>query len=301
MTHKKASEAAIAFCEKLNDGTSAKVLTVICESMGIMFDDDEIPMMTKAGYIASVVPTNRFIKNGADGLVEAVYKLKLGETAVYVRMKPQDEYRVFSGLESMTCRAAHVAEFLDALYARTPGSNEIHLYKNTSISSAVGSRSFTDRVTRLITENEDIRQLAKCEKCLHDFDHEHQDRGTSKGCDVVREAIRKCSLENLIPSEDIKCEMVFIGFIPALDMFVSAWDVEGSENTGNITVAFTVDEFGNVNGYDHGGHDQHRSLDIYDGGSYKFFDKGHHDNSTYDMMSKSTNPEVAMIDVWTKH
>ena len=110
----------------------------------------------------------------------------------------------------------------------------------------------------------------------------------SEARESIRAAFKKCREIEMVKPEAITSQEVYLGYVPERDVFLSAWDVFGSHNTGSVLIEFAISEDGKIlsSRSKDGDYDRDREVDeICDASDRKFYDKNPSKNDHHGPMS----------------
>lgn len=317
MGKKQFNPRGAQFCAQINDSGNT-LLMLMCENLAVELTVEEQDALKNGGWQIGMEMLNA----SKDGAI--LSKIKLNNHSkdaaaphdfFYVYVVYDGKAHAYSSLEPLT-RPAHVNKFLEELDQAVPGCSPEKwgksgpdglMYRGHNVFEAYTAKHFNERAAEIIKFDEEIRTLAKCDKCFHEFEQSHRD---CKNIKELRDAMMNCKGSNRLAPDAISCQEVYLGYMPGEDLFISAWDVFGSENTGCVVIAFRINEDGLIkHDTSNGEYDRNREIDsIYDGGSRKFYEKmpasnGHGPagpgagKSMYELISGNTYEKRKVIDI----
>lgn len=234
-----------------------------------------------------------------------VFKLKLGDAYVYVRIDSLDDndqkVRLHDSIEQ-ALRSEKLARFAADIEATKSDWTKLE-YRGHNLVKIYTDRSFNDLVLQIIQEDEDICIPAKCESCKL---CEIVSRGGNQDCQFCedgRKAIEKCREDARIKPELIAAQEVYLGWNAQEDCFITAWDVwtTGSDpiGTGCVIISFKIDDDGEIRHCEHNEYcPSYRKPDSIDDASLvKFYEKNGIQMSMYELFSGVQNEMYRLTDI----
>lgn len=297
MPGKQVSQKAVEYSAMITNDNGAFVELAV-RRLSQPFTDEELMKLASAGYEKTDGDYSVF----KDGVVVTKVQVE-ADADVFVALGKGRDVTAYPTLTPLV-RPQHVSEFLAELESDGAGkwSRAELMYRGSNLFEIYTSKKFNEEMTELIRNDEELRDCRKCDKCKQMF----RDKENDESCRKMIELLEKCAEENRIKPEQITCQEVYLGYVPDQDMFVTAWDVWGSDSTGSVVIAFRIDEEGNVRHHSHDKYDRNRNVeDIYDASNRKFYEKPKEgDNrgpaarrSLYECMSHSKTDGWSVVDI----
>lgn len=159
----------------------------------------------------------------------------------------------------------HVVDFVERIGREKNGWGERGdkglLYRGFNVWELYCKKENDELFERLIKNDEEITQCGACFHC------ESEQR---RKCEDARLEPR----ERKAPRRTVDCQEVYLGYDPNEDMFLTGWDVFGSDTTGSVLIAFKINEKGEFKRYDYHDceYDRDRTdMEIYDANDQLFY------------------------------
>jgi hypothetical protein len=294
MPGKKVNQKAAEYAAAIT-GDSGVFVELAVRRLSQPFTDDELKRLASAGYEKTDGDYSVF----KDGVVVTKVQVE-ADADVFVALGKGKGVTAYPTLAQLL-RPAHVDEFVADLKANPEKWSKADLfYRGHNLFNIYTSKQFNELVEGIIRNDEELRDCKKCDTCKQMF----KASANEEACRKMIQLLEKCAEENRIPPEKITMQEVYLGYVPDQDMFVTAWDVWGSDSTGSVVIAFRIDEDGNVRHHSHDEYDRHRDVEeIYDASNLKFYEKPKQDRgpaggrSLYECMSQSRTEGWSVVDI----
>ena len=265
---------SIELCDKLNS-RDTNLLATLVRRLSVPFEDHQKSLLKGMGY-AEVPDIYDFGRDDVN-----VMKVNIdASTTIYLSIAPESGIKAFHRFRALT-QPAYVEEFVAAIKKENNGWGSLGtdglMYRGHNLFGLYTAKSFNRTISELISNDEDLRVGEHCEECKAYREVQDMRLGCGdKVKELIREAFKQCRVLEMLKPEDITSQEVYLGYIPERDVFLTAWDVFGSHNTGSVLIEFAISEDGRILSVrsKEGECDRNREVDeICDGSDCKFYDK----------------------------
>ena len=278
------------FCAKFNAVPITEITMLLLGCMAGEWTEDEAKRLEDAGYHC---PIKEGIATRTNTIVK---KIQTKEFPAYLKTADTGAQKLHADLGSIL-RDAHVEKFLADIES-TDDPTRLE-YRGRVLFDICDGEQFKYDAMKVIRDDEEIRVRKSCGKLcrriLEDL------KSGSYGCefaDTMIEAAKECCSEHMINPDEITGEAVYLGYMPAFDVFYSGWNIRGSETAGSVVLCFKINKDGEICTVTDWREDP---MEICDASAGKFYVKSKPTNlSLYESMHRNTGEERKVIDIMLK-
>ena len=237
---------SIRFCDAVNE-QSGNVIPMLLRRLSTQFEQHQIDILIGLGFDTIEASLSMSKKNVLVTRVEVdastvVYIESDGTTGKIIKAHHQ--------FRSLT-QPAYVEEFVAAIKKENNGWGSLGtdglMYRGHNLFGLYTAKSFNRTISELISNDEDLRVGEHCEECKACRVVQDMHLGCGdKAKTLIREAFKQYRALEMLNPEDITSQEVYLGYVPERDVFLSAWDVFGSHNTGSVLIEFAISEDGRI-------------------------------------------------------